>query len=78
MKILRSAFRRHSSHSTTAPSHKQKRALLIGIKYDTPGSLKCDAFGELGGPHDDVYALRRLLIGLDLLRSDPREGRSAH
>lgn len=62
MKVFRSAFRRHSSHSVPATGCK-KKAVLVGIKYDTSGSPKCEAFGVLGGPHEDVYAVRSLLIG---------------
>ena len=62
MKGFRSAFRRRSSHSIPATGCK-KKAVLIGIKYDTSGSPKCEAFGVLGGPHEDVYSVRSLLIG---------------
>ncbi|EPS98265.1 hypothetical protein FOMPIDRAFT_91535 [Fomitopsis schrenkii] len=62
MEVLRSTFRRQSAHSTSSTGRQQKKALLIGIKYDTPGSPDSDTFGKLGGPHDDVFAVQRLLI----------------
>ena len=36
----------------------QKKALLIGIKYEESGEA-----GLLEGPHEDVAELRKLLIG---------------
>lgn len=78
MEVLRSTFRRQSAHSTSSTGRQQKKALLIGIKYDTPGSPDSDTFGKLGGPHDDVFAVQRLLIGRDLLPSHPRGLPNAH
>ncbi|KAI0725882.1 hypothetical protein C8Q72DRAFT_888258 [Fomitopsis betulina] len=60
MKVPRSPFRRPSAHSAPAAGYKQKKALFIGTKYDTPGSPQGDTFGK----HDDVLAVQRLLIAI--------------
>jgi hypothetical protein len=39
------------------PGMSQKKALLIGIKYEENGEN-----GTLAGPHEGVYGLRSLLI----------------
>ncbi|TFY69256.1 hypothetical protein EVJ58_g523 [Rhodofomes roseus] len=61
MKIIGSKLRRRLS--SIHPSTEQKRkALLIGIKYDTSGSPVSQEFGQLDEPHKDVTSVRDLLI----------------
>lgn len=61
MKIIGSKLRSRSILVNPVVWNK-KKALLVGIKYDTSGSPKSDEFGTLDGPHNDVYAVRDLLI----------------
>lgn len=74
MKVPRSPFRRPSAHSAPAAGYKQKKALFIGTKYDTPGSPQGDTFGK----HDDVLAVQRLLIGMDRPPSQPSKLLNVH
>ncbi|TFY68181.1 hypothetical protein EVJ58_g1158 [Rhodofomes roseus] len=61
MKIIGSKLRRRLS-SIHPPTEQKKKALLIGIKYDTSGSPVSQEFGQLDEPHKDVTSVRDLLI----------------
>ncbi|KZT69121.1 hypothetical protein DAEQUDRAFT_276836 [Daedalea quercina L-15889] len=60
MEIIHSKLRRQSLRNDPATGQR-KKALLIGIKYDTSGSPESEDFGKLRGPHDDVQSVHDLL-----------------
>ncbi|KAJ6533254.1 caspase domain-containing protein [Mycena capillaripes] len=56
--------KQHKPLEEEEPCTPKRRALLIGISYSGADTrVKEDGYGELRGPHADVAAMRRLLVG---------------